>query len=168
MGNNAFDPQYAGSVSPDAAGAALAVIGAMLLVFAVFFLVIYVYMAISLMKIAKKTNTPNGWFAWIPFLNMWLLVQIAQKEWWWFLLMLIPLVNIVVAVILWMEVSKAVGKPDWLGILIIVPVANFILPGYLAFSKDERQNAEPAKPAEPINPVQSSEGKADGNKVAEE
>jgi len=166
MDHGAYDAaQYSVQANPDAAGAAMVVIGAMLLVFVVFFLAIYVYMAFSLMKIAKKTNTPNGWFAWIPFLNMWLLVQIAQKEWWWFLLMFIPLVNIIISVILWMQVCKNLGKPEWLGILIIVPIANFVLPGYLAFSKDERQNAKSAKPIEPAQP---SKEEVEESKVVEE
>lgn len=63
--------------------------------------------------------------------------------------MFVPFVNIIISVILWMQVCKNLGKPEWLGILIIVPVANLVLPGYLAFSKDERQSVEPTKLAEP-------------------
>lgn len=129
--------QYSTQASPEAAGAALAIFGVFMVVFFVIFIAIYVYMAICLMKMAKKTNTPNAWFAWIPFLNAWLMIQIAQKEWWWFLLFFIPLVNIVATIVVWMGVARALNKPDWLGILMIVPIANIIVPGYLAFSKSE-------------------------------
>ncbi len=116
------------------------------LIMMLFVIAIYVYMAICLMKIAKKTNTPNAWFAWIPFLNIWLMIQVAKKEWWWFLLFFIPLVNIVASIVVWMGVAKALGKPEWLGILMIVPFANLVVPGYLAFSKSE--NVEVKKEAE--------------------
>lgn len=131
--------QYPSQASPEAAGAALAVFGVFMSVFFIILIAIYVYMAVCLMRMAKKTGTANAWFAWIPLLNIWLLVQIAGKEWWWFLLMFIPIVNIVISIIIWMNVARALGKPEWLGILMIVPIANLVIPGYLAFSKNEEQ-----------------------------
>jgi hypothetical protein len=138
--------EYSSQASPEAAGAALAVFGVFMVVFFVIFIAIYIYMAICLMKMAKKTNTPNAWFAWIPFLNVWLMIQIAGREWWWFLLFFIPFVNIVASIMIWMGICKALGKPEWLGILVIVPIANFVVPGYLAFSKDEAVAVSPATP----------------------
>src|SRR6266851_559821 len=72
--------------------------------FFLFFAVIYVYMALALMTIATKTNTPNGWLAWIPIANLFLMLTIAQKPAWWFVLCLIPLVNIVIFIIVWMAI----------------------------------------------------------------
>lgn len=106
-----------------------------MLVWLVVVLGFYVYLALCLMTIARKTNTPNGWMAWIPIVNVFLLLMIAQKPLWWFLLCLIPLVNIVIFIIVWMGVAKAVNKPEWWGILMIVPLVNLIVPGYLAFAK---------------------------------
>lgn len=107
----------------------------------VYFIVIlafYVYYALCLQFIAKKTNTPNGWFAWIPILNVILMLQIAKKPVWWILLMLIPIVNIVIMVLVWMAIAEQAGKENWWGILIaLVPVVNLILLGMLAFGKSE-------------------------------
>jgi len=102
--------------------------------FFIFLAVIYVYMALALMTIATKTNTPNGWLAWIPIANIFLMFNIAGKPAWWFILFLIPLVNIVIAIIVWMAIAEARHKPNWWGILMIVPVVNLIVPGYLAWS----------------------------------
>jgi hypothetical protein len=102
--------------------------------FLFFIAVIYVYMALALMTIATKTNTPNGWLAWIPIANIFLMFNIAGKPAWWFILILIPLVNIVIAIIVWMAIAEARHKPNWWGILMIVPVINIIVPGYLAWS----------------------------------
>ena len=97
-------------------------------------LVGYVYMALALQTIANKTNTTNAWLAWIPIVNIVLMLNIARKPLWWLLLLLIPLVNIVVGVIVWMAVAEARGKPGWWGIVVLIPVIGIIVPGYLAWS----------------------------------
>ncbi len=119
-----------------AAGAAglMAALAGMLIFFFIFALVMYVYMALALQTIAKKTNTENAWLAWIPIINIILMLNIAKKPLWWLILFLIPLVNIVIAIIVWMAIAEARKKPNWWGILIIVPFVNIIVPGYLAWA----------------------------------
>ena len=95
---------------------------------------IYVYLAICLQTIARKTGTEHGWLAWIPIANAYLMCKVAGKPGWWLLLFFIPIVNIVFMVIVWMGIAEARDKKGWLGILMIVPIANLIVPGYLAFS----------------------------------
>ena len=94
----------------------------------------YVYIALALQTIATKTNTGNAWLAWIPIVNLVLMLNIAKKPIWWFILLLIPLVNIVMIILVWMGIAEARNKPNWWGILMIVPVVNIIVPGYLAWS----------------------------------
>jgi hypothetical protein len=98
-------------------------------------LVVYAYFAYSIQKIADKTGTDNSWMAWVPILNVFLLLQIADKPLWWFLLLLIPLVNIIVTIVVWMKISEARRKASWIGVLMILPFFNLIVPGYLAFSE---------------------------------
>lgn len=114
-------------------------------------------MAICFMKIAKKTNTPNAWFAWVPILNMILFLRMGKLSSWFALLLIampIPFLNFlaaiplfIISIIAWMKISERLGKPNWLGILSVVPIANIILPGYLAFS-----DTTPLPPVQP--PVQ--------------
>jgi hypothetical protein len=111
-----------------------AMLGGFLLIACVIFLVMYVYVALALQTIATKTNTENAWLAWIPIVNIILMCNIAKKPVWWIILCLIPLVNIVIFIILWMGIAEARGKPNWWGILMIVPVVSLIVPGYLAWS----------------------------------
>lgn len=99
-----------------------------------FSLAVYAYMAYMLQLIAKKTSTPKVWWAWVPILNLFLLVKIAQKSYWWVLWSIIPIVNIVITAILWMRVAVRLAKPEWLGILMVIPVVNFAVMGYLAFT----------------------------------
>ncbi len=111
-----------------------AALGGLLIVLLVVGLAAYVYMALALQTIAKKTNTENDWFAWIPILNLILMLNVARKPLWWIVLFFIPLVNIVIVIVVWMGVAEARGKPSWWGVLMIVPVVNLIVPGYLAWS----------------------------------
>lgn len=94
----------------------------------------YVYVSLALQTIAQKTNTPNGWLAWIPIANIILMLEIAKKPIWWIILFLIPLVNLIMSIIVWMGIAEARRKPSWWGILLIIPVVNLIVPGYLAWS----------------------------------
>src|SRR6266568_9692264 len=63
--------------------AGLAILGGMLFVFLIFGAVFYVYLALALQTIAKKTNTEDAWWAWIPILNALLMLNIAKKPLWW-------------------------------------------------------------------------------------
>lgn len=112
----------------------VAFLGGFFLVFCVILLATYVYVSLALMTIAEKTNTENGWMAWIPIVNVILMCNIAKKPVWWIVLCLIPLVNIVIFIILWMGIAEARNKPNWWGILMIVPVVSLVVPGYLAWS----------------------------------
>jgi Family of unknown function (DUF5684) len=111
-----------------------AAVGGFLVFSLVITIVMYAYMALALQTIANKTNTENAWLAWIPIVNIVLMLNIAKKPIWWIILFLIPLVNIVVAIIVWMGVAEARNKPSWWGVLLIVPLIGIIVPGYLAWS----------------------------------
>ena len=125
---------YAQLSDREGAAAGMALLGGMLLFFFIFALVIYVYIALALQTIAKKTNTENAWLAWIPIINIILMLNIARKPLWWIILCFIPLVNIVILIIVWMAIAEARNKPNWWGILMIVPFVNLIVPGYLAWA----------------------------------
>jgi uncharacterized membrane protein len=112
----------------------VAFMGGFLMVMLVMCLALYVYVALALQTIAQKTNTENGWLAWIPIVNIILMLTIAKKPIWWIILCLIPLVNIVIFIIVWMGIAEARNKPGWWGILMLVPVVSLVVPGYLAWS----------------------------------
>lgn len=106
----------------------------LIMIFLVIGAALYVYMSLALQTIADKTKTENSWLAWIPIANLVLMLNVAKKPLWWLVLFLVPIVNIVIAIMVWMAVAEARGKPSWWGILTIVPVANLIVPGVLAWS----------------------------------
>ena len=114
-----------------------------------YFIIVYAFIAFCLMKMAQKANTKNAWFAWIPILNIILLVEIAGKSVWWVISLFIPLVNIVILVLIFMAIVKKLGKPSWLGILMIIPIVNLIVLGYLAFSNSKNISIQSQLPVDP-------------------
>ncbi len=129
-----FPTTNAAAQGGDDSGAAAAMLGGFFLIFAICGLAFYVFTAFAIQTIAKKTNTENAWLAWIPIANLVLLINIARKPIWWIILFLIPIANIVAAVVIGMGVAEARNKPNWWGILMIFPILNFIALGYLAWS----------------------------------
>lgn len=115
---------------------------------------IYAYFAITMAKMACKTGqSQNAWWAWVPILNTFLLFKMAGKPMWWFLLCLIPLVNIVVFAMLWMEVAKRCGQAPVWGVMVLIPFINFIALGIMAFSASDNRMAPMAPGEQPRQPM---------------
>ncbi|MBI4691468.1 MAG: tetratricopeptide repeat protein [Nitrospirae bacterium] len=108
------------------------------LIFLLIGIAFYIFNSLCLFLIAKKLNVPMPWLAWIPFVQVWIIVASAGKKWWWIFILLIPIVNIVVFTYLWMCITENLGRNKWLGLLLLVPVIGFIWMGVLAFSKGEK------------------------------
>lgn len=113
-----------------------------------FILGVYLYLAFTMFKMAQKTgHSDSAWWSFIPILNTFLVFKMASKPAWWFILCLIPIVNIVVFAILWIEVAKACGQSPVWGVLVLIPLINFIALGVLAFSAPPRR-LSPTSPSE--------------------
>jgi len=70
---------------------------------------IVVVVIAGMWKVFSKAGQP-GWGCLIPIYNAYLLCKIAGKPGWWVLLMLIPLVNIVIAIMVTIDLAKNFGK----------------------------------------------------------
>jgi hypothetical protein len=105
---------------------------------------LYIYFALMLTILARKTGTPDAWMAWIPILNVVLMCHIGRKPAWWIVLFLIPFVNMIMVVVLWMAIARARGKSPALGILALIPILNLILPLLLAIGPATGIAAPPA------------------------
>ena len=121
----------------------LAAMAGFLMVFLVVMLIVYLYSAFALMAIAKKKNTPNAWLAFIPIANIYLMTQIAGLPAWYtagIVLVFIPFAGqilfTVLIVLIWWKICEALSKPGWWGVLMIIPIVNFVIMGILAWGKD--------------------------------
>lgn len=145
MDPTTYSSSYQGNISPEAATGMFA-LGAGIFIFVmIVVIIVYVIIAMSLMRIAKRTNTPNAWFAWIPLLNLILMLQIAKRPMWWLVFFLVPFINIVGVVlqfVIWVDIAKLLGKEVWVGILAgLIPI---IFVPYLAYSGNAAPTAAAA------------------------
>lgn len=102
----------------------------------------YIYTSITLMAMAKRLDYDNAWFAWIPILNLVLLLKMGDMNPLLVLLILIPglggLAIAIINVIALMNISEKIGYEKLLALLILVPIANFVLLGMLAWGKKDK------------------------------
>lgn len=89
---------------------------------------------ITLSTIARKTGTPNEIWAWIPVLNILLMLQIADLPIWYIVLFFVPCVNLFVIIYTWWKICEKRGKPGPIALLMLVPCVNFFVPFYVAFA----------------------------------
>jgi hypothetical protein len=96
------------------------------------YLVIVFAIIASWWRIFTKGGQP-GWGSLIPIYNLYLILKIVGRPWWFLLLLLIPVVNVIVAILITNDLSKSFGRglPFTLG-LIFLP---FIFYPILAWSE---------------------------------
>lgn len=71
---------------------------------------------VAMWKVFVKAGKP-GWAAIIPIYNVIVLLDIVGRPWWWIFLFLIPLVNIIFAIIIAIDMAKAFGKGTAFGVI---------------------------------------------------
>ncbi len=113
---------------------------------------IYVYIAAILMVIARKTATPNRWMAWIPVLNLVLMCNIGRRSAAWAILILVPFANLIGLVLLWMWIAEAMGKSKALGVLMLIPGVNLLMPLLIASGPGPTGSRSPAAATSPRCP----------------
>jgi uncharacterized protein DUF5684 len=75
----------------------------------ILYIAFIVFLIASIWKIYTKAGQP-GWAAIIPIYNIIVLLKIVNKPLWWIILFLIPIVNIIAAIIITHALSKSFGK----------------------------------------------------------
>ena len=87
-------------------------------VFGLTSLAIVVVVIIAGWKVFVKAGQP-GWAILVPLYNTYLFIKIAGRPGWWLLLMFIPLVNLVIAAIVAMDIAKAFGQSAAWGFVLL-------------------------------------------------
>lgn len=106
---------------------------AMGLFFWILSMALSILMIVSLWKIFKKAGKP-GWASIIPIYNIYIMCEIAEKEWWYVLLSCVPFANIYAMIVLYNGMAKRFGKSGgFVAGMILLPVIFFPI---LAFGKD--------------------------------
>ena len=133
-------------------------------------IILLIITLIALMKIFKKANR-SGVAAYIPFYNLWVLLEIINKPKIYILLLLIPIINLIFYFQVIVALGKAFRKPSLfiLGMLffplIFIPILGFGSSEYIGINSEamlgksvakdlpviEENNEDPInKPAQPL------------------
>lgn len=109
----------------------LAVFGG-LFAFAIFscMMAVAILLVVAMWKVFTKAGRP-GWAAIVPIYNTIVLLEITGRPIWWILLMLIPLVNIVMVCIVYIDLAKSFGNSPGFGVgLLLLPFIFFPILGF--------------------------------------
>ncbi|MFK8045224.1 MAG: DUF5684 domain-containing protein [Crocinitomicaceae bacterium] len=92
--------------------------------------VLYILMLAGIWYTLKKAGKPGYAFL-IPIYNIIVFLEVAQKPLWWFIMFLIPIANIVFAIMMLNAISKNFGKDEGftVGLIFLSPIFWSIL-GY--------------------------------------
>ena len=96
------------------------------------YLVLVIFYITVFWKIFEKAGHP-GWAAIIPIYNLYVYCKVAGRPGWWIVLFLIPIVNIVIAAILAIDVAKHFAKSTGFGVGLWL--LGFIFAPILAFGE---------------------------------
>ncbi len=75
----------------------------------VIYLAVFVLIIAGMWKIFTKAGKP-GWAAIIPIYNLVVLLEVTGKPVWWIILFLIPIVNFIMVIIVYHQLSLSFGQ----------------------------------------------------------
>ena len=110
--------------------------GAGIAVVVVVYLAIFVLYVAALWRIFTKAGQP-GWAAIVPIYNLYVILKIAGRPGWWLLLYVVPLVNLVIAIVVLVDVAHSFGQSGWFAVgllflsIVFYPILGFGSSRYL-------------------------------------
>ncbi|UKM65029.1 signal peptidase I [Flavobacteriaceae bacterium GSB9] len=90
----------------------------------IFILVIQVIHGLGTWKLYVKASR-QAWEAFIPVYNAVVLMKIINRPWWWTLLLFLPIVNLIMFPVIWVETARSFGKNTSLDTLLAVITLGF-------------------------------------------
>jgi len=75
----------------------------------IFFLLIQVVHFLGTWKLYQRAGR-KAWEAAVPVYNAVVLMKIINRPWWWVILMFIPIVNLIIIPVIWVETIRSFGK----------------------------------------------------------
>ncbi len=102
----------------------------------IFFLTYMAFLALpfltvwSMWRMFRKADE-EGWKIFIPFYNLYMIFRIAGRNGWGFFLLLIPVINIIAAIVVAIDLAKHFGKNTLFGLfgLALLPTVGVLILG---------------------------------------
>ena len=115
----------------------------------IFFLIIQVIHFLGTWKLYIKAGR-KAWEAAIPIYNGIVFMKILNRPWWWIFLLFIPIINLIMFPVVWVETARSFGKNQWKDSLLAV-----VSLGFYAFYLNYTVDVEHVKDRE-REPISSS------------
>lgn len=130
-------------------------------------LVILAVALVSLWRIFTKAGQA-GWKSLVPIYNTYIIFKIVGLPGWYLLLLVIPLVNIVIALYSAYRLGKVFGMTDGIDILVFVILPLFGLPvGYLMVAFGNYEYTAPGAAAAVAGPTEQPTAPAQPAEISE-
>ncbi|MGA9324714.1 MAG: signal peptidase I [Salegentibacter sp.] len=99
-----------------------------------FFLLVQVIHFIGTWKLYQKAGR-KAWEAAVPVYNAVVLMRIINRPWWWVLLMFIPIVNLIIFPVVWVETIRSFGRHSTADTWLVVLTLGFYI-YYINYATD--------------------------------
>ncbi|WP_460218813.1 signal peptidase I [Psychroserpens sp. MEBiC05023] len=90
----------------------------------IFILVIQVIHGLATWKLYIKAGR-QAWEAFVPIYNAVILMKIINRPWWWTILLFVPIVNLIMLPVVWVETARSFGKNQYLDTFLAVITLGF-------------------------------------------
>ena len=90
----------------------------------IFILVVQIIHGLGTWKLYIKAKR-QAWEAFIPIYNAVVLMKIINRPWWWVILLFVPIVNLIMFPVIWVETSRSFGKNTYTDTFLAVVTLGF-------------------------------------------
>ena len=99
-----------------------------------FFLLVQVIHFLGTWKLYKKAGR-KPWEAAIPVYNAVVLMKIINRPWWWVILLFIPIVNLIMFPVIWVETIRSFGRHSTTDTFLVILSLGFYI-YYINYATD--------------------------------
>ena len=90
----------------------------------IFILIIQVIHGLGTWKLYIKAGR-KAWEAFVPVYNGVVLMKIINRPWWWVILLFLPIVNLIMLMVVWVETARSFGKNTYLDTFLAIITLGF-------------------------------------------
>ncbi len=92
----------------------------------IFFLILQVIHFLGTWKLYVKAGR-KAWEAIVPVYNAVILMKIINRPWWWVILLFIPVINVIMLPVIWVETIRSFGKNTTQDTILVVVTLGFYI-----------------------------------------
>ncbi len=100
----------------------------------IFFMVIQVIHCLGTWKLYVKAGR-QAWEAAVPIYNAVILTKIINRPWWWTILLFIPVINVIMLPVIWVETIRSFGKNSTTDTFLVILTLGFYT-YYINYTQD--------------------------------